>query len=60
MKTFFKTLVFFLLTSIIISCSGPDEKPLSIALSKGTPPDSYQNYYDWIANGDSLFQCFFD
>ncbi len=56
MKTTFKSIFFSLLTLIIISCSGPTEKPLTIALSKGYPVDSYQNYYHWIASGDSTAQ----
>lgn len=56
MKTIFKTLSFSLLTLIAISCSEPAEKPLTIALSKGHPVDSYQNYYQWIASGDSTVQ----
>jgi len=56
MKTIFKTLFFSLLTLIVISCSEPAEKSLTIALSKGYPVDSYQNYYQWIASGDSTAQ----
>jgi len=44
---------FQLLALIITCCSGPTVKPLTIALSKGYPVDSYQNYYQWIASGDS-------
>lgn len=56
MKTLFKTFFFSLLTLIVISCSVPTEEVLTIALSKGYPVDSYQNYYHWIASGDSTVQ----
>ena len=53
MKTIIKTFLFSLFTFIIFSCSGPQDKSLTIALSKGYPVDSYENYYNWIASGDS-------
>lgn len=56
MKTTIKTILFSLLTLIIISCSAPADKTLTIALSKGYPIDSCINYYNWIASGDSTAQ----
>ena len=53
MKTFLKTSIYFLITILFISCSGTKEETLKIALSKGYPADSYQNYYNWIASADS-------
>ncbi len=56
MKTFLKTSIYFLFTILFISCSGTKEESLTIALSKGYPANSYQNYYNWIASGDSTVQ----
>ncbi|NTV83837.1 MAG: hypothetical protein HGA23_05990, partial [Bacteroidales bacterium] len=34
-----------------------DEMPFKIALSKGSPENSYANYYNWIRSLDSTITC---
>ena len=48
MKTHFKYITFLFLSVLIISCSSPAEKTLTIALSK-----TNKNCYTWIASIDS-------
>jgi putative glutamine amidotransferase len=39
------------------SCEKEEHLPLRIALSKGYPENSYENYYKWIQNLDSTAEC---
>jgi putative glutamine amidotransferase len=49
----FRLILVFLITVFLLSACSEQEEPLKIALSKGYPYDSYKNYYDWVATGDS-------
>lgn len=43
----------FLLAIFLLAACSEQEEPIKIALSKGYPYVSYQNYYNWIDSGDS-------
>ncbi len=51
MKTHLKFIIYFFFSVLIMSCSGPSEKTLTIALSK-----TNKNCYTWIASADSTAQ----
>lgn len=47
-------IVFFvILSTVLFSCSKKEVQPVRIALSKGNPVESYQNYYNWLQSHDS-------
>jgi putative glutamine amidotransferase len=48
MKTYFKFTIYLFFSVLIVSCSSPTEKTLTIALSK-----TNKNCYTWIASADS-------
>jgi putative glutamine amidotransferase len=42
----------------LTGCGGKAEEiPVNIALSKGSPAESYANYYDWVNSLDSSANC---
>lgn len=38
---------------VLLSCNGTETADIRIALSKGSPKESYINYYNWIRSADS-------
>ncbi len=53
MKKFSNLLLIFLFIIGIYACQSTEQQNLKIALSKGYPVKSYQNYYKWIHSADS-------